>query len=66
MGSFHPQSPNLIWPNDRNWILATEIDLDVTLVGGSQELIEVILASDSLTAERFFITDSVESLRVVN
>ena len=66
MGSFHPQSPNLIWPNDRDWILATEIDLDVTLVGGSQELIEVILASDSLTAERFFITDSVESLRVVN
>jgi hypothetical protein len=66
MGSFHPQSPNLIWPNDRNWILVTEIDFDVTLVGGSQELIEAILANDSLTAERFFITDSVESLRVVN
>jgi hypothetical protein len=66
MGSFRAQSPNIMWPHDRNWILATEIDFDVTLVGGTEELIESILTTDSLTTERFLITDSVESLRVVN
>lgn len=66
MGTFHPQSPNLIWPIDRKWILVTEIDFDVTLVGGTQELIESILANDSLTTERFLITDPIEKLQVAN
>ena len=64
MGWFHPQSPNLIWPSDRSWILATEIDHDVTLIAGSEKLVEAILNTDSLTAERFLVTDTIEKLRV--
>lgn len=30
--------PNLWWPDDRAWCVASEIDLDYTLVGGSQGL----------------------------
>jgi len=30
--------PNLCWPDDRAWIVAREIDLDYTLVGGSAGL----------------------------
>jgi len=64
MGWFHPQSPNLLWPNGRSWILATEIDYDVTLIAGSEKLIEAILSTDSLTAERFLVTDTIEELQV--
>ena len=61
---FDPQSPNLLWPIDRSWILATEIDFDVTLVAGSEKLVEAILSIDSLTAQRFSVTDTIEQLRV--
>ena len=49
VGSFEPQghwrqSPNLVWPADRAWCLATEIDAEVTLVAGPDELIQAILA----------------------
>jgi hypothetical protein len=33
-----PSSPNLIWPEDRAWFLAGEIDFDSTLVGGTQKM----------------------------
>lgn len=47
---FHPQPPNLIWPEDRAWFVASEIDLDSTYVGGSADLIEALLADDRLEA----------------
>jgi hypothetical protein len=47
---FSPQSPNLLWPDDRSWCLATEIDVDSTLVGGSPELIDAILRAPGLDA----------------
>jgi hypothetical protein len=37
--------PNLIWPEDRAWFVASEYDFDSTLVGGSRELIDAILDS---------------------
>ncbi|MDK1327666.1 hypothetical protein [Arthrobacter sp. zg-Y1143] len=40
------QSPNLLWPKDRQWFLATEIDFDSTLVGGSAALIDALVQSD--------------------
>ena len=43
-------SPNLVWPADRAWFLASEIDFDSTLVGGSSELIETILGDSKLDA----------------
>lgn len=34
------QSPNLWWPEDRSWYVASEIDLNSTYVGGTASLIE--------------------------
>ncbi len=34
------QSPNLWWPEDRSWFIASEIDLHSTYVGGTARLIE--------------------------
>ncbi|HEX5527795.1 MAG TPA: hypothetical protein VFX44_11455 [Solirubrobacterales bacterium] len=43
-------APNLIWPADHSWLVASEVDFDSTLVGGSAELIEAIAASPELEA----------------
>ena len=43
-------SPHLIWPADHSWLVATEVDFDSTLVGGSSELVEAIAASPKLEA----------------
>jgi hypothetical protein len=45
-----PQSPNLLWPADRSWLLATEIDFDSTLVGGSTGLAEELVRATRLEA----------------
>ncbi|MCF7547323.1 hypothetical protein [Pseudonocardia sp. WMMC193] len=45
-----PQSPNLFWPQDRAWCVATEIDFDSTLIGGSQALIDSVLTHPGLEA----------------
>lgn len=44
------QSPNLFWPLDRSWCVATEIDFDSTLVGGSRRLVDDVLACPALEA----------------
>ena len=44
------QSPNLFWPTDRSWCVATEIDFDSTLVAGSPALIHAVLAAPGLEA----------------
>ena len=38
------QTPLALWPEDRAWYLASEIDFDSTLIGGSEELVARILA----------------------
>jgi hypothetical protein len=46
------QSPNLSWPNDRAWLVSTEIDFVSTYVGGGRLCIDSILRSaDIETAE---------------
>jgi hypothetical protein len=42
--------PNLWWPDDRSWCVASEIDFPYTYVGGSTKLIEEILAHPLLEA----------------
>jgi hypothetical protein len=42
---FEPQSPNMFWPADRAWCVASEIDFDSTLVGGTPELVDAIRQS---------------------
>jgi hypothetical protein len=44
------QSPNLWWPEDRAWFVATEIDAASTYVGGSADLIERLMADPRLEA----------------
>ena len=64
--SFHSQSPNIIWPQDRQWILATEIDFDVTLIGGSEALIASIISQNSLNTQRFKVTDTIAELPILD
>jgi len=45
-----PSEPNLWWPNDRAWFVATEIDLVSTYVGGRADLVRAIVASPDLEA----------------
>ena len=47
---FAAQSPNLLWPADLSWCVASEIDFDSTLIGGSAELIRAVLAAPGLDA----------------
>lgn len=41
--------PNLWWPEDRAWCVASEIDLDYTLVGGTEELIGELMGASHAT-----------------
>lgn len=49
-GYFFPQSPNLWWPGDRAWPVATDVDLDSTFVGGSARLIGDLTGGPRLEA----------------
>jgi hypothetical protein len=44
-------SPNLWWPDDRAWCVATEIDLAWTYVGGPGALVTDVLANPRLEAQ---------------
>jgi hypothetical protein len=43
-GIWH-QSPNIWWPDDRAWCVATELDGYSSYVGGSRACIDSVLAS---------------------
>ncbi len=51
-------APNLIWPADHTWLVASEVDFDSTLVGGSAELIQAIVDSPKLEAWKIEPSDS--------
>ena len=44
------QSPNVLWPQDRAWVMVSEIDFDSTVVAGSAELVQAICADPRLEA----------------
>jgi hypothetical protein len=44
------RSPNLWWPEDRSWFVATEIDFGWTYVAGRRALIERVLGHPALEA----------------
>jgi hypothetical protein len=60
-GSFDPQSPNLFWPQDRTWCVASEIDLFCTLVAGSEALAEILVGDVRLEAWRVLPGDPIAS-----
>ncbi|MFG6492802.1 hypothetical protein [Microbacterium sp. P03] len=45
-----PESPSLIWPADRAWVVVTEVDFDSTIVGGSAEVIAELCGDPALEA----------------
>jgi hypothetical protein len=47
---FLPRSPNLFWPDDQSWCVASEIDFDSTLVAGTAALVDDIVHSSELEA----------------
>lgn len=46
------QSPNLWWPEDRSWCVATDVDLQWSYLAGSRELVDEVLASAAVEAQR--------------
>ncbi|MHA7134667.1 hypothetical protein [Oerskovia turbata] len=54
------QSPTLWWPEDRSWFVCTELDTIATDLGGSEELVEALLAVPGLGASRVRPTDPVQ------
>jgi hypothetical protein len=52
------EAPNLIWPADHSWLVASEVDFDSTLIGGNGALIEAIIGSPDLEAWQVEPTDS--------
>ena len=48
--NFRSQPPNIWWPADHAWFVATDIDLDSTYVGASRECISALLAHPELEA----------------
>ena len=53
------QSPNLWWPQDRAWCVATEIDLAWTYVAGSAALVADVVAAPALEALPARVTDAI-------
>lgn len=41
-------TPSLIWPADHEWLVASEVDFDSTLVGGSRAAIDRLLLAEGL------------------
>lgn len=53
------QSPNLWWPDDRSWVVGTEVDLAWTYVGGTRRLIETLLLNEHLEVLEAALTDQI-------
>ncbi len=47
---FRLDGPNIWWPADRSWCVSTDIDLNSTYIGGSEECIERLISHPSLEA----------------
>jgi hypothetical protein len=60
-GFFRQESPSLIFPADRSWFVATEVDFDSTYLGGSQELVDAVVADQRLEAWPVSATDPTDA-----
>ena len=54
------EAPNLWWPGDRAWCVATDIDLDSTYVGGTRECIDALLSDPALEVLPSRIDDRID------
>jgi hypothetical protein len=53
------QTPNLWWPAERSWCVASEIDLTWSFVGGSSQLISALVADDRIEAQPAQLSDNI-------
>ena len=53
------EAPNLIWPADRAWLVATDVDQESTYVGGSAALVAALIADPALEVWPASATDPV-------
>ena len=53
----HAEPPNLLWPADRAWFVASDTDLDSTYLGGSVALVHGLLAHAGLEVWPIAATD---------
>lgn len=53
------QSPSLWWPDDRAWLVATEIDLDSTYIGATRSAIDAVLAHPRIESLRVRLSDEI-------
>ncbi|MFJ4223426.1 hypothetical protein [Microbacterium sp. NPDC089695] len=44
------QSPNILWPEDRSWVMVSEIDFDSTVIAGSGEMVAALCADPAIEA----------------
>jgi hypothetical protein len=51
------RSPNIWWPEDRRWVVVSEIDFAWTYVGGPDHLIEDLLSHRDLEVMQIKLTD---------
>ena len=58
-GLHYGQAPDLMWPEDRTWVFASDIDTFDSCVAGNQECIETVLAAPELEVLRTELTDVV-------
>lgn len=49
-------TPQMLWPEDHSWVLATEIDWDCTIIAGSRDLVAEVL--DDPRLEAFAVADT--------
>jgi hypothetical protein len=52
--------PNIWWPDDRVWCVASEIDLAATYVGASARCIERLLAPGTIEAMPVSVNDRID------
>jgi hypothetical protein len=56
-----PESPNVFWPADHAWLVATETDLDSSYIGGSAALGRDLMADRRLETLPARATDPVHA-----
>ena len=58
-GAISIEPPSIFWPADRAWLVASDPDLNSTYLGGSNALIEAVLAHPDLEAWRATADDEI-------
>ncbi|HET9611234.1 MAG TPA: hypothetical protein VFP06_16605 [Acidimicrobiales bacterium] len=51
--------PNLWWPADRAWVVASEIDLTWTYLGGSRAIVDAVVGDRRFTARRVELSEPI-------